>query len=146
MDMLYPYFLTIHLICAIIFLGFIFVDVVLLTPIRKILGDEFANQMWSVISKRGGKIMPFCLLVLVLSVGAMISRYIGSEIGYWNTTLQQLLVIKAFLALLIFFAVLVSLTFHYLLKKSNPLAKIIHPLALILGLFIVILAKFAFYL
>ena len=146
MDMLYPYFLTIHLICAIIFLGFIFVDVVLLTPIRKILGDEFANQMWSVISKRGGKIMPFCLLVLVLSGGSMISRYIGSEIGYWNTTLQQLLVIKAFLALLIFFAVLVSLTFHYLLKKSNPLAKIIHPLALILGLFIVILAKFAFYL
>ncbi|OCR06728.1 copper resistance protein CopD [Helicobacter pullorum] len=146
MDMLYPYFLTIHLICAIIFLGFIFVDVVLLTPIRKILGDEFANQMWSVISKRGGKIMPFCLFVLVLSGGAMISRYIGSEIGYWNTTLQQLLVIKAFLALLIFFAVLVSLTFHYLLKKSNPLAKIIHPLALILGLFIVILAKFAFYL
>ncbi|OCR14428.1 copper resistance protein CopD [Helicobacter pullorum] len=146
MDMLYPYFLTIHLICAIIFLGFIFVDVVLLTPIRKILGDEFANQMWSVISKRGGKIMPFCLLVLVLSGGAMISRYIGSEIGYWNTTLQQLLVLKAFLALLIFFAVLVSLTFHHLLKKSNPLAKIIHPLALILGLFIVILAKFAFYL
>ncbi|HIS08486.1 MAG TPA: copper resistance protein CopD [Candidatus Scatomorpha intestinipullorum] len=146
MDMLYPYFLTIHLICAIIFLGFIFVDVVLLTPIRKILGDEFANQMWSVISKRGGKIMPFCLLILVLSGGAMISQYIGSEIGYWNTTLQQLLVIKAFLALLIFFAVLVSLTFHYLLKKSNPLAKIIHPLALILGLFIVILAKFAFYL
>ena len=146
MDMLYPYFLTIHLICAIIFLGFIFVDVVLLTPIRKILGDEFANQMWSVISKRGGKIMPFCLLVLVLSGGAMISRYIGSEIGYWNTTLQHLLVLKAFLALLIFFAVLVSLTFHYLLKKSNPLAKIIHPLALILGLFIVILAKFAFYL
>ena len=146
MDMLYPYFLTIHLICAIIFLGFIFVDVVLLTPIRKILGDEFANQMWSVISKRGGKIMPFCLLVLVLSGGAMISRSIGSEIGYWNTTLQQLLVLKAFLALLIFFAVLVSLTFHYLLKKSNPLAKIIHPLALILGLFIVILAKFAFYL
>ena len=146
MDMLYPYFLTIHLICAIIFLGFIFVDVVLLTPIRKILGDEFANQMWSVISKRGGKIMPFCLLVLVLSGGAMIRRYIGSEIGYWNTTLQQLLVLKAFLALLIFFAVLVSLTFHYLLKKSNPLAKIIHPLALILGLFIVILAKFAFYL
>ena len=146
MDMLYPYFLTIHLICAIIFLGFIFVDVVLLTPIRKILGDEFANQMCSVISKRGGKIMPFCLLVLVLSGGSMISRYIGSEIGYWNTTLQQLLVLKAFLALLIFFAVLVSLTFHYLLKKSNPLAKIIHPLALILGLFIVILAKFAFYL
>ena len=146
MDMLYPYFLTIHLICAIIFLGFIFVDVMLLTPIRKILGDEFANQMWSVISKRGGKIMPFCLLVLLPSGGAMIIRYIGSEIGYWNTTLQQLLVIKAFLALLIFFAVLVSLTFHYLLKKSNPLAKIIHPLALILGLFIVILAKFAFYL
>ncbi|WP_394997427.1 copper resistance protein CopD [uncultured Helicobacter sp.] len=145
MDALYPYFLTLHLICAIIFLGFIFTDVVLLTPIRKILGDEFADKMWGVISKRGGKIMPLCLLLLVLSGGAMISRYIGSEAGYFSTSLQQFLVIKVFLALLIVLAVITSLTFHHILKKPNPLAKIIHPLALVLGLFIVVLAKFAFY-
>ena len=145
MEALYPYFLLVHLVCAIIFLGFIFTDVVLLTPIRKALGDEFANKMFSIIGKRGGKIMPFCLLLLVLSGGAMISRYIGSDIGYFSTHLQQLLVLKTFLALLIVLAVITSLTFHYILKKPNPLAKIIHPLALILGLFIVILAKFAFY-
>ena len=89
--------------------------------------------------------MPLCLLLLVLSGGAMISRYIGSEAGYFSTSLQQFLVIKVFLALLIVLAVITSLTFHHILKKPNPLAKIIHPLALVLGLFIVVLAKFAFY-
>ena len=52
MEALYPYFLLVHLVCAIIFLGFIFTDVVLLTPIRKVLGDEFANKMFSIICKR----------------------------------------------------------------------------------------------
>ena len=146
MDAIYPYLLIIHLLCAIIFLGFIFSDVFLLSPIRKILGDEFADKMWSVIMKKGGKIMPFCLLLLVLSGGGMISRYIGGEAGYFNTTLQQLLVLKVLLALIIVLAVVTSLTFHYIIKKSNPLANIIHPLALILGFGIVVLAKLAFYL
>lgn len=145
MEALYPYFLIIHILCAIIFLGFIFTDVVLLSPIRKVLGDVFADKMWSVIMKKGGKIMPFCLLLLVLSGGAMISRYIGSDVGYFSTTLQQFLVLKTLLALIIVLAVITSLTFHYIIKKSNPLANIIHPLALILGFGIVVLAKLAFY-
>lgn len=146
MDAIYPYLLIIHLLCAIIFLGFIFSDVFLLSPVRKILGDEFADKMWSVIMKKGGKFMPFCLLLLVLSGGAMISRYIGGEAGYFSTTLQQLLVLKALLALIIVLAVITSLTFHYIIKKPNPLANIIHPLALVLGFGIVVLAKLAFYL
>ncbi len=144
MDILYPYFLTLHLICAIIFLGYIFTDVVLLTPIRKCVGDEIADRVFGVISKRGVKIMPLCLALLVLTGGAMISRYIGSVQGYLQTPLQILLIIKMLLALSIVLMIVVSLSCHFL-KVRNPLAKVIHPIALSLGLIIIILAKVAFY-
>lgn len=142
---MYPYFLVVHVICAIIFLGYIFSDVVLLTPIRKAVGDEVADKVFSVISKRGTKIMPLCVLLLVLSGGAMMSRWLNSDIGFFNTKLQILLSIKIALALAIVAMVAVSLSFKFIIKRKNPLAKIIHPLALILGFFIVVLAKLAFY-
>ena len=144
MEAMYPYLLIVHICCAIIFLGYIFTDVVLLTPIRKYVGDEIADKIFSVISKRGVKIMPLCLALLVLTGGAMISRYIGSVQGYLQTPLQILLVIKMCLALIIVLMVIISLSCKFL-KLKNPLAKVIHPIALSLGFIIVVLAKVAFY-
>ncbi|MDE5602364.1 MAG: copper resistance protein CopD [Helicobacter sp.] len=145
MEVFYLYFLIVHLVSAIIFLGFIFTDVVLLTPLRKVLGDEFADKMFQGISKRGSKIMPFCLLLLVLTGGVMISHYIGGNQGYFDTFLQKALWVKVFFASLIVLAVIISLTCHYILKVRNPISKIIHPLALVFGAFIVVLAKIVFY-
>lgn len=142
---MYPYFLVVHLLCAIIFLGYIFTDVILLTPIRKILGDEIADKFFKIISQRGTKIMPFCVLLLVITGGAMMTRWINFELGFFNTKLQILLSIKIFLALLIVLMVITSLSFKFFIKKKNPLANIIHPIALFLGFFIVIFAKLAFY-
>lgn len=144
MDSLYPYFLILHLTCAIIFLGYIFTDVVLLSPIRKILGNEIANRVFSIISKRGIKIMPICVILLVLSGGAMISRYINKDIGFFDTSLQILLTTKLFFALCIVVMVAISLSCKFLGLK-NPLANIIHPIVLVLGVCIVLLAKLAFY-
>lgn len=145
MDTLYPYFLIVHLICAVIFLGFIFTDVIILNAIKKYFDKEMCDKIFSVISKRGVKIMPICLLLLVLTGGAMVSRYIGVEQGFFDTPLQKFLMIKIICALLIVLMVITSLTFSYIIKKPNPLAKIIHPVALILGFFILVFAKLAFY-
>ena len=84
MEAIYPYMLTLHLLCAIIFLGFIFTDVVLLSPLKKALGDELADKIFSIVSKRGVKVMPLCLLLLLLSGGAMISRYVGTTQGFFD--------------------------------------------------------------
>lgn len=54
MQTLYPFFLTTHLLCAIVFLGFIFTDVVLLSILRRTLGDNALQN----VMKRGTKIMP----------------------------------------------------------------------------------------
>lgn len=144
MDALYPYFLCLHLICAIIFLGFIFADVFLLKPTQKALGIEGAKFMQKMM-QRGIKIMPICVLLLVLSGGAMISRYISVE-SFWDSTLQKLLMIKVILALLIVCLVLNALCFKLILKRENPLAAHTHKIVLVLGLFIVIFAKLAFFL
>lgn len=146
MEALYPYFLVIHTLCAIIFLGFLFCDIVLLSPVRKVLGDEFADKMWSVIMPRGRKIMPLCVLLLVLTGGAMMTRWVGPNLGWFGTNLQTLLTIKIILTLCIVAMVALSLTYHFFLpNKINPIGSIIHPLALTLGFFIVILAKLAFH-
>lgn len=144
METIYPYLLIVHICCAIIFLGYIFTDVVLLTPLKKLLDKEMAEEIFARISRRGVKIMPLCVLLLLLSGGAMISRYIGGIDGYFDSSLQVLLIIKMCLALCIATMVVVSLSCKFLGLK-NPLAKIIHPVALVLGLVIVILAKMAFY-
>ena len=144
MDALYPLFLTIHLICAIIFVGFLFCDIVLLTPVRKVLGDDFADKMWCVILGRGEKIMPLCVLMLVLTGGAMMTRWVSPTLGFFGTNLQTLLTIKILLALVIVAMVVTSITLHKLGRK-NPLANVIHPIALVLGFVIAILAKIAFY-
>lgn len=146
MDALYPYFLVIHTLCAIIFLGFLFCDIMLLSPVRKVLGDEFADKMWSVIMPRGRKIMPLCVLLLVLTGGAMMTRWVGPSLGWFGTNLQTLLTIKIILTLCIVAMVALSLTYHFLLpNRTNPIGSIIHPLALTLGFFIVVLAKLAFH-
>ena len=143
MEALYPYFLVVHLVCAIMFLGVVFCDVMLITPLQKSLGKDLANKVFSAISSRS-KYMPLVVLTLILSGGAMISAHLNSEVGYFNTHLQKLLAIKAILALIIVLMIVSNLFCYYVLKRSVPFKKI-HEIALILGLVIVVLAKFAFY-
>lgn len=144
MQAFYPYFLIVHLVCAIIFLGFIFTDVVLLRQMRKSFGLK-ANEFLAPVMKLGVKIMPACVLLLVLSGGAMMSNWLNSKDGFWGSALQNLLMIKILLACVIVALVINALSCK-ILKKQNPLAKITHILVLILGFSIVILAKLAFYL
>lgn len=71
MESFYPYFLIVHLMCAIIFLGYIFCDVIFLNLVRKKLDNETANNVSSIISARS-KFMPLCFVVLLVSGGAML--------------------------------------------------------------------------
>lgn len=143
MQLMYPYFLTIHLICAIIFLGFIFTDVFLLTALKKSLGEK-ADELLSPVMKRGVKIMPICVLLLVISGGAMMSSYLNSELGFFNTNLQKLLMIKIILALIIVLFIINALVFKLMLKRANPI-KSTHSIVLVLSFITVVLAKMAFF-
>lgn len=144
MQGIYPYLLVIHLVCAIIFIGYLFFDVVIFPNIKRLYGEEVAQKAQQGIGQRAIKIMPVCLLLLLLTGGMMVSAYIGGDKGFFDTPFQKFLMLKIFLACVIFAAVIVSLLCKFL-GKPNPLGKVIHPLALVLGFLIVICAKWMWY-
>ncbi|RAX54243.1 copper resistance protein CopD [Helicobacter sp. 16-1353] len=145
MATLYPIILIIHLFCAIIFVGYLFFDVIIYPNVKKMLGAEIESKVSSAIAKRARKIMPTCVLLLLITGLLMLFRYVGFDVGFFHSNLQKLLMIKVFLACLIFIFVAISLSCAFIFKCRNPLSNIIHPLALSLAIFIIIFAKLMFY-
>jgi hypothetical protein len=74
----------------------------------------------------------------------MFSQYINSNLGVFNTSLQQLLMLKLFLATLIVLGVLYSLYTKVTNKKPVDFMKHFHKFVLVNGFFIVLLAKYMF--
>ena len=144
MQNLYPYAQIVHLFCAIIFVGYLFFDVVILRAASKKLPPELAQKAKQAIGSVAIRIMPICLLLLVLSGGMMMSSWVGSKAGgYFETNLQIAFMIKFFLAMVIVAAVIVNLSCKFIFKRPSPLGNI-HPIALTLAVLIVLLAKVMF--
>lgn len=144
MAVIYPYLVVVHLCCAIIFVGFLFTDVVILGYVFKRLDEEKAREVKNLLGNIETKIMPPCLLLLILSGGAMLSHYIGGDKGYFESPFQTLLIIKALFALSIFGLAAFSLSMYYIFKRPNPLGKYTHPIIFGIAVIVVLLAKFMF--
>lgn len=142
--MSYTIVLIIHLLGAIIFLGFVFADVIVLPAMKKVLNDEEHQNVMNSISNRARKIFPITVLILILSGGFMLSKYINSDAGIFNSPLQILLVIKFLLASIIASGIVYSLSCKFLKKAPNPIMKHFHKFVLVVGIVIVVLAKVMF--
>lgn len=142
--MTYTIFLIIHLLCAIIFIGFVFADVVVLPAMKKVLNDEEHQNVMNSISNRARKIFPITVLILILSGGYMFSKYINSELGIFNSSLQILLLIKFILAFIIASGIVYSLSCKFLKKTPNSIMKHFHKFVLVVGIAIIVLAKVIF--
>lgn len=140
----YTLVLIIHLLCAIIFIGFVFADLFVLPAMKKVLDEEEYQKVTNAISSRARMIFPLSVLILVLSGGYMFSKYINSQDGMFNSSLQIFLLIKVILALIIVSGILYSLSRKILRKQPHPIMKHFHKFVLILGIAIVVLAKFMF--
>lgn len=144
MQNLYPYAQIVHLFCAIIFVGYLFFDVVILKAASKKMPPELAQKAKQAIDSVAVRIMPICVLLLVLTGGMMMSSLVGSKAGgYFETNLQVAFMIKFFLAMVIVAAVIVNLSCKFIFKRPSPLGDI-HPIALTLAVAIVLLAKVMF--
>ena len=133
MQNLYPYAQIIHLFCAIIFVGYLFFDVIILRAASKKMPPELAQKAKQAIGSSAIKIMPICVLLLVLTGGMMISNWIDNKV----------FMIKFCLAMVIVAAVIVNLSCKFIFKRPSPLGNI-HPIALTLAVAIVLLAKVMF--
>jgi len=135
----------VHLLAAIIFLGFVFADVMVLGVLKKDFGKEHFQELKQSIGARAKKIFPLSVLTLLLSGGYMMSKYINSQAGMFNSNLQLLLLLKIVFASLIIAGIVYSLTRKLFKKQPHPhFSKHFHKYALLFGLFIVILAKAMF--
>ena len=145
MSEIYDYLKIIHIFCAIIFLGYVFFDVVIFASLKGVLGDDFARVKQAIGSK-AIKIMPVCLLTLIMTGGMMMSAWVGGKAGgYFSTPTQQVFMMKVFLALAIFFGVIYNLT-NKAFDKQPPkfMREHFHKFVLVCGFFIVLFAKVMF--
>ncbi len=145
MEAIYSYAHIIHLILAIMFLGYVFTDLAVISALKNRFGKETEQEINQSLGKRSFKIFPISLLVLVLTGGMMMSRYINSSAGFFETDLQKILVFKILLVLVIVAGVLSNLYVKYTkVKKSNFMQNHFHKLVIVLGFFIVVSAKLMF--
>ncbi len=145
MEAIYPYAHVIHLILAIIFLGYVFSDLAVISTLKGKFSKETQKEINQTLGKRSFKIFPPTLLLLVLTGGMMMSKYINSNAGFFQTDLQKVLVFKIVLVLVIVLGVLSNLYVKFSkTKKSNFMENHFHKLVIVLGLFIVIAAKWMF--
>ncbi|MCW8896081.1 hypothetical protein [Sulfurimonas sp.] len=145
MEAIYPYAHIIHLVLAIIFLGYVFTDVFMISALKNRFNSETDKEINQTLGKKSFKIFPLVLLVIVLTGGMMMSKFINSNAGFFETNLQQLLVIKIALATIIALGVLFNL-FNKFTGRKKPafMENHFHKLVLVLGLGIVVLAKMMF--
>jgi hypothetical protein len=145
MEAIYPYAHIIHLILAIIFLGYVFTDVFMISALKNKFAKDTDKEINQTLGAKSFKIFPISLLIIVLTGGMMMSRYINSNAGFFETDLQKLLVIKIMLALIIATGVLFNLFIKFT-GRTKPLfmQEHFHKVVLVLGFFIVVLAKMMF--
>jgi len=145
MEVIYPYANIIHLILAIIFLGYVFTDLAVIATLKNLFDKENQQKLNQTLGKRSFKIFPLTLLFLVLTGGMMMSKYINSDAGWFETSLQKILVFKIILVTIIVLGVLSNLYNKFTNKpKSNFMSNHFHKLVIVLGLGIVISAKWMF--
>lgn len=137
--------LVVHLLCAILFVGFIFADVVVFRGLRNKYTEEETQEIKETIYSRGVKIYPPAVLLLIGTGGYMFSKYINSTLGYFETNMQMLLWLKFFLVLCIIAGVAYALSCRFRGKQEAKFMKYFHLVALFLGIAITILAKVMFW-
>ncbi len=141
----YTLALIIHVLGAIIFLGFVFSDVVVFPILKKKLGEQEHQKIMQIIISRGIKIFPPTVVLLILSGGFMFSKYINNEAGVFNSNLQIVLMIKVALVILIALAIIYSLVCKFTrFEQHQFIHKYGHTIILVLGFLVVILGKVMF--
>lgn len=145
MDAIYPFANIIHLILGIMFLGYVFSDVVLISALKNKFNKETTKEINQTLGAKSFKIFPLSLLVIILTGGMMMSRYMNSNVGFFETSLQKLLMLKIIFALIIACGVLFNLFIKFS-GRQKPLfmQEHFHKVVLILGFFIVVIAKWMF--
>lgn len=139
----YPLLHVLHLLSAILFIGVVFFEVVLLEGVRKHLGDALMAQVETGLVNRARKVMPYVVALLFLTGGGMFLTYAdGLD---WRDSFTLLLGLKILLALSVLVHFITALRAQAQGCMSSRRFQITHLSVGAHMLVIVVLAKSMFY-
>jgi len=145
-ELFYNIVLLIHLLSAMLFIGWGFAKLFVVTPTKKVIGESAYVALQSALSKKVWKIYPPNMLVLLTTGTIMFFRYISFKDGVFTTPFQTILIIKALIAYGIGVKVVTSITKRLFFKYKNsqdlnPVESNAYYYIIAAGITIVILAK-----
>lgn len=136
---------TLHLLAAIMFIGMVFFEVIILEGIRAPLGRETMRAVETAIGNRARRIMPFVILVLYAAGIAMAWQYRETLMHPFASAFATLLTVKIVLALSVLAHFITAITLGARRKLKSVHFKYIHISVFCHVILIVILAKSMFY-
>ena len=143
--MSYPLLLIVHLFAAIMFVGTVFFEVIMLEGVRKHVPKEVMRSMEGAIGARARAIMPWVLLLL-FGAGFGLSWFHRAALASpMASSFGLLLSIKILLALSVFGHFLAAMLLHRLGRLRSRASQRIHISVFIHVVLIVLLAKLMFY-
>ncbi|MDB1144949.1 MAG: hypothetical protein KGV48_001240 [Alcaligenaceae bacterium] len=146
MQFLYPYLLIIHLLCAIMFIGTVFVEVLLLEGVRKQVSDRFMKAFELAFGNQAVKVMPFVIIGLFGSgLGMLWLRYLPMIHAPLSSSFALLLTVKIILAISVLGHFITAMLLRHKGKLKGKPYIIIHISVFCHVLCIAILAKAMFY-
>ena len=144
--MSYPVLLTLHLFAALIFIGTVFFEVLMLEGVRKQVPREAMRAVEQAIGRRARRIMPWVLLVLYGAGIGMAWNYRAVLADPWSSGFGTLLTLKIVLAISVLGHFITAMTLGGTGKLRSRHFQIIHISVFCHVILIVFLAKAMFYL
>ncbi len=144
--MTYGVLIILHLFAAIMFVGTVFFEVLILEGIRKPLGREAMRNVELNIARRARRLMPFVMLVLFGAGISMAWQYRDALADPFGSRFALLLWIKIALAVSVLAHFITAMTLSGTGKLKSRHFQIIHLSVFCHVVLIVFLAKAMFYL
>lgn len=142
----YGLFVTVHLLCAITFIGAVFFEVLVVEPIEKRLPPDIGGPLADAIPKRVRTFMPVIVALLYLTGAAMFWVHYSARPDFFHTRFGLLLTTKITLTFAVLGVFVVSM--RAAIKGTMDVCRFrhTHRIVAVLMLGIVLLAKGMFYL
>ncbi|TKX29629.1 trehalose-6-phosphate synthase [Campylobacter sp. MIT 12-5580] len=142
--MFYTLVKIIHLLCACVVIGYLIYDVFIFSHFKKNRSEVEFIKLKRELLKPSALILGLAFLLLLCSGAYLASFYLGGELGWLESSFQQILVLKISVVGLLFVFTPISFFYILVLKKSDPMRKFYHHLALLICLIALIFAKLMF--
>lgn len=141
----YPLLLTVHLFAAIMFVGTVFFEVIMLEGVRRHVPKEVMRTMEGAIGQRARAIMPWVLLLLFGAGFGLAWFHRAALSAPLDSGLGLLLSIKIVLALSVFGHFVTAMVLHRMGRLRSRNSWRIHISVFVHVVLIVLLAKMMFY-